>query len=352
MVKQETNPEDNTPPQLGVDQLAAAEVVADVAVADAAKDWPAGAITSNGKGKTLGLGVVLGLVAAGLGYGAALFFPLSSPIQTQAPDLTQIEAKIEAQIAALDVSADLAQLQARIAALEAAPQPDLASVIARLDQLEARPAPAPISDSLRAEIADIRRKLTENDPTPAIKAAIQAEMGAVQQSAQDMAASVAEAAQNAARQSAMMLLQAALDTGATFEAAVSELDLPKVLADYAQSGIPSLTALKDSFPEAARAGLDAALRSDLGATWGERAMNFLRAQTGARALTPQTGNDPDAILSRINAGLRAGDMATVMAEIAALPAEARDAMADWIAQVQIRAEALAAYETLGAQGQQ
>lgn len=295
------------------------------------------------KGKTaltLGFGAVLGVAVAALGYGAALQYPLTSPA-AQSADASAI-ADLSAKVAAMDVAA----LQARIAALEAAPAPDTSALEARISALEAKLAAAPPNDDLRSELADIRAKLAQSDPTPAIKAAIAAQMGNVEKTAQDMVAKVSEAAGQAAQLSAMTLLQAALDTGAPYAFAATQLTLPEVLARHAETGIPSLTALRDGFPDAARAGLEAALKSNMGETWGERIANFLRGQTGARSLTPREGNDPDAVLSRIDAALAAADMGAVLTEIAALPAEAQTAMQGWIDQAKLRADALAAFANL------
>lgn len=300
----------------------------------------------------LALGAALGIGVAALGYGAALQFPLVPAAAAPVADTAALD-DLSAKIAAIDVSA----LEKRIKALEAALTAqasiavDTAALQARMNSLEAKLAAAPPNDDLRAELADIRAKLAQADPAPAIKAAIAAQMGAVEQSAQQMVAKVSEAAVQAAELSAMTLLRAALDTGAPYTAAATGLDLPDVLAANADTGIPSLNALKDAFPAAARAGLDAALRSDLGQTWSERAANFLRSQTGARALTPREGNDPDAILSRIEAGLNAADMKAVMTEVFALPIEAKTAMADWISQARLRANALTAFEALMNKGQ-
>jgi hypothetical protein len=93
--------------------------------------------------------------------------------------------------------------------------------------------------------------------------------------------------------------------------------------------VPSLATLQDSFAEAARVALEAALRADMGDSWTDRAMSFFRTQTGARSLTPREGSDPDAILSRAEAALAKGDLATSLAELDSLPEVARAAMADW-----------------------
>lgn len=322
-------------------------VVTDLPPTEAAQDIPAFAPPQKGMAKPLALGFVLGIGAAALGYGAAWKFPIFPTNAAPAVDLAPITARLDALDSAIDTSA----LQARLAQLESAAPTDTAALEKRLTALEQRLSAQPAGDDLRAELADIRAKLAQTDPAPAIKSAIAAEMASVQKTAQDMVAFVDAATKKAAADSAKTLLSAALDTGMPFATAAQSIGLPDALAKYAQTGIPSLISLKDAFPTAARAGLDAALRSDLGATWAERVTNFLRTQTGARALTPQEGSDPDAVLSRIEAALRAADMATVMAEVAALPDAAKTAMADWIALAQIRADALAAHAALTEKGQ-
>ncbi len=294
---------------------------------------------------TLALGAGLGLGMAALGYGAAVVYPIGGA-GTAAIDqaaLAEITSKLDG------VEADL---QARITAIENAPKvvSDTSALEARITALETKLAASPPNSDLRAELADIRAKLAQSDPTPAIKAAIAAQMGAVEKTAQDMVAQVNTAAAQAARLSAMTLLQAALDTGAPYASASAQIALPEVLAAHAETGIPSLTLLRDTFPDAARAGLDAALTSNMGATWGERITNFLRSQTGARALTPREGNDPDAILSRIDAALKAADMQTVVAEMAALPDAAQNAMQAWAQQAKLRADGLAAFAKLTKEG--
>jgi hypothetical protein len=293
----------------------------------------------------LALGAILGMGMAALGYGAALTYPLvgAAPASVGQAALAELAAKVGS------VETDL---KSRIAAVESAPTvpPDTSALEARIATLEAKLAAAPPNSDLRAELADIRTKLAQSDPAPAIKAAIAAQMGAVEKTAQDMVAHVNDAANQAAQLSAMTLLQAALDTGAPYASASAQIALPEVLAANAEAGIPSLTHLRETFPDAARAGLDAALKSNMGETWGERITNFVRSQTGARALTPREGNDPDAVLSRIDAGLTGADMQAVVTELAALPAAAQTAMQAWINQAKLRADALAEFAKLTKEG--
>lgn len=287
-------------------------------------------------------GVLVGVVAAGAGYGVGTFYPLQQPV---AQDMAPLQAEIDtlkAQIAAVpDPSARLDQLEQTIKAA-----PDLGQITARIVALEARPSG--VSAQMQADIAALQAQSKPFDPAPAVQAAIAAEMDAVKKSAADMQAQAQAAATKATRTAQIALLRAALDTGAPFASAKDMADLPAVLADHAETGLPSLTALKDSFPDAARLALEAALRANMGGTWAERVTNFLRAQTGARALTPRDGNDPDAILSRTEAALNAADLPRALAEIQTLPPEAQTALQDWTINATLRQSALEALTALAA----
>lgn len=287
-------------------------------------------------------GVILGVVAAGAGYGVATVYPFQkSTLQDTAPLLAQID-DLRAQIAAIpDPSARLDQLEQAVKAA-----PDLGQITARLVALEARPSG--VSAQMHDDIAALQAQSKPFDPTAAVQAAIAAEMAAVQKSAAAMRAEAEAAAIQAARTAQITLLRAALDTGAPYVSATSLPDLPPVLVDHAETGLPSLTALRETFPDAARLALEAALRANMGGTWAERVTNFLRAQTGARALTPRDGNDPDAILSRAEAALNGADLRQALAEIQTLPPEAQTALQDWTTSATLRQSALDALTALAA----
>ena len=76
--------------------------------------------------------------------------------------------------------------------------------------------------------------------------------------------------------------------------------------------------------------------------------SFLRSQLGARSLVPREGNDPDAVLSRVEAAAREGRMSDALAEVEALPEEGRAELAEWVSQVQSRQEAVSAAHELSA----
>ena len=63
-------------------------------------------------------------------------------------------------------------------------------------------------------------------------------------------------------------------------------------------------------------------------------------------MTPREGNDPDAVLSRAEAALVAGDLPAALAEIAALPPVAQEVLSPWVATAQTRLNAIAAVADL------
>jgi hypothetical protein len=294
------------------------------------------------KGSGFLAGVLLGVVAAGAGYGVATFYPLKHPVsQDTAPLQAQID-DLKAQIAALpNPTPRLDQLEQAVKSA-----PDIGQITARIVALEARPSG--VSAQMQNDIAALQAQSKPFDPAPAVKAAIAAEMAMVQKSAAAMQADAQAAALQATRNAQIALLRAALDTGAPYVSATTMVDLPAVLAEHAETGLPSLTMLKDTFPDAARLALEAALRAHMGGTWAERVTNFLRTQTGARSLTPRDGNDPDAILSRAEAALNAADLPRALAEIQSLPSEAQTALQDWTNLAALRQSAIDAMTALAA----
>lgn len=305
-----------------------------------------------------------GVLAALAGYGLAQVLPDGWPVGSSSAFQTQLAAEVEqvqalnAQVLELDQR--LQQVSAiadRVAKLEAAPAPQIdasnvTALEARISTLESRPAGAGTDPaaliSLRADVEAMKANgagIVSPQMQASIDAKVQqteAKLTAIEQSAKDQAQAVMIRA-------AVRQIAAALDTGAPYPSAIADLasvTLPAVLTDGAASGLPSLQSLQGGFPDAARAALEAALRVNMGQSWTERVTNFLRAQTGARSLAPREGNDPDAILSRAEAALAQGDLATALTEIAALPPEALAALADWQARAKLRLDAETAVRAL------
>lgn len=290
--------------------------------------------------------VLGGVVAAVIGAGVALaLFPQGwQPADTSALEarLAALETR-DAPDAALDAA--LAPIEERITALEGA-SPDLQPVEERLSALEADETLA----GLEQRIAEL-----ESDLTARIETGIETGIDQALAGARDRQAERAQAIELAEQdlagararleaQTALAALAAAAETGEPAPEALPPLaavtDLPAALNAFA-SGLPQLRALQASFSGAARDAL-AAAPLDAGGSTGDRVLNFLRSQTGARSLAPREGDDTDAILSRAEAHVRAGDLPAALTELDALPDGPATAMADWRAQAETRLDALAA----------
>lgn len=294
--------------------------------------------------------VLGGVLAAGAGFGLAQYVPAGWPIA----DTASLEQKIEMQAAAIASLKtrieNLGTLDARIAGLEGQPQPDLAPLMAtladlngRLAALEAKPieqadSSAALAETVRqlqADLALLQSGGAVSEAAQANAAALAAEAEAKLQEAEAAAAQMraeAEAVTEAAKtRAAFATFQDAVNSGAPFADLLPGLGLalPDSLQAMAETGVPNLKSLQDSFPDAARLALEAALRADMGDSWTERATSFFRSQTGARSLAPREGNDPDAILSRAEAALTGGDVAQALSEVSALPEPAQTAIAAW-----------------------
>ena len=256
---------------------------------------------------------------------------------------------------------DLAPLANRIAAVEAG----LAAVTARLSDLEQRPvegggASAAALDAfvremeaLRAEVEAARQAgSTAEDRLAAVVAEAEERIAAREAEVEDRAAAEEAAAEARRRETALAGLRAALDTDRPIAPALADLraagvDLPPALQDAPEP--PTLAALRADYPEAARRALASALRGEAGESFGDRALAFLRAQTGARSLAPREGDDADAILSRAEAALDRGELAAALTELEALPPEARAEMAGWTERAEARRAAADAIAALAAQ---
>ncbi len=134
-------------------------------------------------------------------------------------------------------------------------------------------------------------------------------------------------------------IRLALASGDAFLHAVNSLagrpgiDVPPALSDIASSGTPPVAELRRRFPEAAYGAIQASVLAETGDGLAERSIAFLRSLVVTRSLEPREGNDVDAILSRMEAQLEAGDLGGVLREGFSLPDDASVSMADWLADV-------------------
>lgn len=281
--------------------------------------------------------VLGGLIAAALGFGLAKAIPGGWPVQ----DTSALEGEVARQ------AQEITALRDQIASAAA---PDLSPLEQRLAALENAPSG---TLELQAQIDNLRGQLTQGTLAPDIQAVIdqtEAQLTKTREQAEAMQQQAEATARAATTAASLTRIAAALDSGTPYGTALDSLreaglEIPEPL-EANVDGLPPLTTLQASFPEAARAGLEASLRADMGASWAERVGSFLRTQTGARSLSPREGNDPDAILSRAEGALADGDLAKTLDEIAALPLEGQGAMSDWRTEAERRIEAVAALATL------
>jgi len=316
-------------------------------------------------------GMVLGgVIAAGVGFGLARFVPELLPVDADAGLSETVQAQAEEIAALREQVASLpekpvadADVEARLAALEGAAGPDLSGIEGRLAALEAKvdglgsgsgegasPEMAAELQALKDQVARLGSGGTVPADVTAAAEAAEARLKEAEARAVAMAQEAEAAAAASRRAAAVDRVAAALDSGAPYQGALRDLgaDVAPVLAENAAGGLPTVAELADAFPEAARNALEAALRANMGESWTERVSNFLRSQTGLRSLSPREGNDPDAVLSRAEAALEAGDVATAVTELDAMPEAGKPALADWLAQAQLRVEAEAAFAALAA----
>lgn len=288
--------------------------------------------------------------------GAATAFAWYDPLNWRGSD--DLSGEIAALTARLDASEAAAQsLEQRLAQLEATPAPVSADTIALLEQAvkenqaalqSLQQAPGAGEDVSAVQVAALAQAVEqlkqqiaaiEASPVPAavsaeaIKSAVDAAISERDAELEASAKAAAEEAQQAAaRADAVQRLRAAAQSGAPFAdflPGLEGLTIDPALQAAAETGIVTQKALAEAFPPAARKALDASLRATGGDGLGERFYTFLKIQTGARSLEPQEGSDPDAVLSRAEAAVEAGNIEAALQELAALPPEGQTEMADW-----------------------
>ena len=306
---------------------------------------------------------LLGGALAAIGGFAVSHFNVLGLAQPAPPvDLAPLTAQIEdastRQAATLDsISAEIASLTSRLTALEEAPAPDLS----RLDTLEQRlgvieTLPSDGSGStaaLAAKLSQLEQRiaaLPAGGGDPALQQKLDdalARLSEAESAATTRAAEAEAAVARAARDKALDTLSAAVATGLPFAdelQAMADPALVEALAPIADAGVPTLVALQDSFPEAAREALRIARDLSTEDGWGDRLVDFLASQTGARSLTPQEGTTPDAILSRAEFALSDGRVADALTELDPLDPAVKAPLEDWIAQAQAHLAATAALQ--------
>lgn len=326
------------------------------------------------KGRGPLLPILGGVIAAGIGFGAAQFVPEGWPLARSNTQIAALEGRLAeqaSQISALQQASQDPALSDRIAALESRPLADgaapeaMAALSADVEKLRQDLADRPATGGtgsadlapLEQQIADLRAQIAAlpqagTDEINALKAAVEEERRATEARSEALRTETEAAARSALLRGALLRVQAALDGGASLTEALDDitaagLTVPPELA--AQSaGVATLPQLQASFPQAARTALAASGKPAQGATFTDRVGAFFAAQTNMRSLTPQAGDGPDAVLSRAEALVASGELAPALAELNKLPDTGKASLAEWRHAAEARLNAVNAVADLAA----
>lgn len=270
-------------------------------------------------------------------------------VASQAVELAELQTHMAMHVAGADVKVlqaqidelrpivtDLAALQVEIEMLDSG-QKDLVAQLAQLDKkLAVRPAVSVVSS------VDLKRQAN-------LVKTLQSEIAAQKEVLASLSADLAKmgnqarlAAQKSLTKGSISQLIGALESGAPFAFAIADFaDMPGAMSPAllaaAPYGVPTIATLLRDFPEQARLALFAA-RKDMSENSATtlKIGNFLRNQLGMRSLTPQSGDGPDAVLSRVEAALQDRQVANALGELEALPEVAKKVMSGWIERAELR----------------
>ena len=284
--------------------------------------------------------------------GPSLKEELASVIDAQNAEIKALESKLSELIQAMSVlppAGVVEDLDTRVRNIQqaATAQSGRIDLLARqLGDLENRPIPENGASS--EAVAAYERELA------AMREMFEAEfvrIEAAQENVTITETNAAERAKIAIKRAALVRVQSALDSGTPFVEDLTVLkgagvEVPGDLMALSRVGVASFAELQLEFPAAARVALNAAVRADVAAGRQSRLSGFLRTQLGARSLEPRQGNDPDAILSRAEAALRAGDLGKSLRELELLPAAGAEQMAGWMDKARAHQRAAAAVAAL------
>lgn len=309
--------------------------------------------------------VLGGVVAAGIGAAAVIYLlpelpeswlpqddgeiqALTEQVETQSTRIAELQEAQAEQGDTSQIETALNQAQASLDGVNAEIG-DIRESLGRLDGIDERLTTlekAPVADATPEAVEAYRRELEALQEALAKQ---RAEVEAMAQAAEEERASAEMTAQDALKRSALSQILTSLETGSAYAEAISRLEevgieIPDPLRAEAD-GVVTVSELSEAFPPVAREALAAARGESEGGGLG----NFLKNQLGARSLEPREGDDPDAVLSRMEAAAREGRFGDVEAEADALPEAAQAPLEDWLEAARARRAAVEAAEALNQQ---
>ncbi|MCP4821699.1 MAG: hypothetical protein GY883_21150 [Shimia sp.] len=306
--------------------------------------------------------VLGGIVAACIGFGGAVYFGDQLGLSGKTDEaIAKVVADLEAQNAALKALQDSAGAASNTANGAAQTATDAAAELAKLQAIyDTKLA------TLSEAVGGFNERLNDIEKRPLNEGLGAAAIAAYEREVEDLKTLVAEQKADAAElkdkadlsakaalaRSAVTRMIAALDSGAAFSGALVDYrsaggdEVPAALANHAETGVITMAALTESFPEAARAALAKARAEKVDDAEGSTLGNFFKNQLGARSVEAKEGGSTDAILSRAEAALRGGQLATALVELEGLADAPKSVIADWRAQAETRLAATQAAEAM------
>jgi len=279
--------------------------------------------------------VLGGVIAAAIGFAAALGMGGAIPgmggtaaLDERVTSQDQAIADLQDSVGAIDLSDVQATTETNTNAIaELSDRIDgvvsqFDDLAARVTQLEETSITESVSESARAAYEEELARLEE-----AMRQQREEVEGMVAEAESIRNTAAARSSETQARAAVTNIL-AALNDGEDFAEPLDQLaetgtEIPQPLTENAE-GVATLADLRETFPEAARQAL-AVTRGAGNTSVGD----FFKTQLGVRSLSPKEGDDPDAVLSRAEAAVAAGDIPAALTEIEALPPEAMAELSDW-----------------------
>ena len=297
------------------------------------------------------------VVAGAIGFGVATYLNVGSNSQTDTL-MASLSSQVEAQSLQIDgLVSEISRVEGLVdttaltqkmtdlsTKIDTRSNAGFDGVLAEIETLSTAMA------ALEARILDVEKRPMAESISPDAISAYETEMtdlrAAIAAHRADIESMTAEARalEASARADAIKSegtnwvteISVAIANGQPFAAPLTALrdegvDIADVLMDASVEGVSTQSELAAAFPDYARLAL-AAVRS--AETEGDAAggiMTFLQNQLGVRSVSPRDGDSADAVLSRAEAAAQAGDVASAMAELDALPEVGMSAMADWVA---------------------
>lgn len=296
-----------------------------------------------------------GMIAAGLGIVGIQYYD-STKASDSADRTAQFEQMITAQGTQIEVltgrldslpSVDTSAIEAGVSDAQSqieALATQIGTIEAQVAELAARPV-VEQGGEVTVDLSGINGQIAE------LSAALDAQKGELAQmieAAQTEKADAEEIARQTMARAAVTRILVALDSGSPFADALADVEansdvaLSEALAQTASEGVPTIAALSASYPDAAREAL-ALSRSETPETG---VGGFLSRQLGVRSVAPREGDDPDAILSRMEAAVKEGRLSDALAEMDGLPDAAKAPLAAWADAARLRLTAIGDAEAL------